>query len=184
VPGWLLGLTAVALAVFLAGVGLRLFAWPKPEGPAAAGRPPDAGAPPEATPAPVVPEGLGQVAAGGAHGAFFVARAPVTNRRLADWDHRHASRFKPDRLDAPATLMTYAEARNFAASTGMRLLREGEWHALTDLGLVADAAVWEWVEGADAAAAKQPTRRADRRTLRAADKGYANVTFRLAQDVP
>ncbi|MCK7532076.1 MAG: hypothetical protein MZV63_14125 [Marinilabiliales bacterium] len=53
VPGWLVALTAAAVAVFLAGVGLRVFAWPK--GPVTGPPPPALDAGPR--PAPVVPEG-------------------------------------------------------------------------------------------------------------------------------
>jgi serine/threonine-protein kinase len=183
VPGWLVAGTAAAIAVFLAGVGLRLFAWPAPPAPAAPAVRPDGGAAAASAPAPTAPEGMVHVPADAAHGAFFVARAPVSNRRLADWDHAHASRFKPDRLDAPATAVSFAQARAFAQSTGQRLLRESEFNAMRSLGLAGDPGLWEWVEGPDPSAPKQPTRRADRRTARAADRGYPDVTFRLAQDV-
>lgn len=185
IPGWLYALTAVALAVFLAGVGLRLLAWPQPPAaPAPAARPDGGGGAAAASaPAPVdPPTGMVHVPADAAHGAFFVARAPITNRRVADWDHAHAARFKADRLDAAATMVSFTQARAFAGSTGMRLLRDSEFHALKDLGVAPDAALWEWVEGPDPGAPKQPARRADRRTTKAADKGYADVTFRLAQD--
>jgi hypothetical protein len=81
-------------------------------------------------------------------------------------------------------MASFAQARAFAGSAGLRLMRENEWHALTDVELATDPALWEWVEGPDGSAPKQPARRLDRRMTRAADKGYPNVTFRLARDAP
>jgi len=180
VPRWVLALTAVAVAVFLAGVGLRLFAWPQ-AAPAAPPVPRDAG---PSVASVVPPAGMAYVPADAAHAAFFVAREPVTNRRLADWEPGPATRFKADRVDAPATMVSFAQARAFAASAAARLMRENEWHALADLGLATDPTLWEWVEGPDGSAPKQPARQRDRRMTRAADKGYPNVTFRLAKDAP
>jgi hypothetical protein len=180
VPGWLVALTAAAVAVFLAGVGLRVFAWPKSHAPAP---PPalDAGPPPS----PTVPEGMIFMPADAAHGALYLARLPVTNRAFADFDHGHAARFKPDRLDAPATQVSFAQAQEFARSAGKRLLRESEWHALTDAGLTPpDPSLWEWVLGPDPAGARQPAKRGQSVKSLLAAKGYGNVTFRLAQDVP
>jgi serine/threonine-protein kinase len=178
IPGWLVALTAAAVAVFLAGVGLRVFAWPK--------RP--AVAPPAAldagpAPAPTVPAGMIFLPADAAHGALFVARLPVTNGAFADFDRGHAARFKPDKLDAPATQVSFAQAQEFARAAGKRLLREAEWHALGDAGLTPpDPALWEWVEGVDKAGVRQPVKRGSSVKSLLAAKGYVNVTFRLAQD--
>jgi tRNA A-37 threonylcarbamoyl transferase component Bud32 len=181
VPGWLVALTAAAFAVFLVGVGLRVLAWPKPAAPAV---PPKAHFDAGSTAAPTVPDGFIFLPADAAHGALYLARLPVTNRAFADFDHGHAARFKPERLDEPATQVSYAQAQEYARSAGKRLLRESEWHALGDAGLTPpDPALWEWVAGPDQAAVRQPVKRGSSVKSLLAAKGYVNVTFRLAQDV-
>jgi serine/threonine-protein kinase len=197
--GWLWGVTAVSLAIFVTGLGLRVFARREApaatlppgagpvETPVAAAPPPapaDAGeqaAPPPAEPA--APEGMILVRDASGKPLLFVDRAPVTHRAYAELIRSH--RFARSAADRPVTGVSHDYAKAYAKMRGKRLLRDSEWQpALDTLGFVpAGMRTWEWIDDGREEAKDRPVRRVNEGADRRKPSGGKNITFRLAKDL-
>jgi len=190
---WLIAVTAVALLVFLAGLGLLLFG-PMPTPRAEVETPPDAGPPlprtrPDAAPPrdPEPPAGMILVRHDDHRAWVFV------DARAVSWDEIDDlfPRIKKPRgahADDPATGVSWDRAQSYARARGKRLVRSDEWAAAahTEGFVAAGKTLWEWVE--DGAGETRPVR-----SVRSLSEikplaqrppgGHGDVTFRLARDL-
>jgi hypothetical protein len=158
-PGWLVALTFVCIALFVAGlvVYLRRDGGAGPTGQAAA---PD------------------EVIVHRADGTpwFRVGARPITAAAYREVFPRHD---QPSRPDDAVILVTYNEARSFVATRGGRLLTAEEWDsaAVTPGVRLADDLL-EWVESPDGN--NRIVRGRGQRETRP-DKPHKDVTFRMAR---
>ncbi len=141
--------------------------------------PPDA---PAATHGPTPPAGMIVVAKNGAP-AMFVDARPVT---VAQFYAVFAKQKRPAgaKDDAPVTAVAYTFARAYAQTAKKRLIRADEWEAASAApGFVPSGpSQFEWVD-APATGDKRVVR-AGVKTATRPSGGAADVTFRLALDLP
>lgn len=189
-PRWLWVVTALAAAVFVAGLVVFLG---KGE-PATAGTGSGSGsavhdagvaAPPvDAAPAPVLPvapAGMVLVLRADGTPGFFVDARPVT---AAAYAVGFPKLKKPSAAaaDQPVVNAPYNFAKAYAQTVGKRLLTADEWQAAaTTPGVIASSSLFEWV--APAVGKKAPVRAPGKQEERPLS-GQKDVTFRLAQDLP
>jgi hypothetical protein len=179
-PGWLVALTFVCLAVFVAGLVVylrRSEATPAAPPPVDAGTsgsqaaPIDAGAvtPPQGTLLVRTRDG----------GQFFVDKTSVSLAAFRAVYKNHAQTGRPE---DPVVQVTYDEARSFAKTRNARLLTSAEWDAAIQVSGFASsgAAVYEWVESPD----KDKTVRSSKSSETRSDGRYKDVTFRMARSAP
>jgi serine/threonine protein kinase len=189
-PAWLVALSLVCIALFAAGlvVYLRRPADPAPPGPVdpgsagssaagsagsgAAGGSAGAGSGAEATP----PAGMLLVVRPDG-GRLFVDARPVSAAAFREVFAKYDPGAK---ADAPATNVSYNEARSFATTRGGRLLTAEEWDAASRTAdFSAAEGVFEWVDSpGDKKAIRQRNGKSDIR----ADAPHRDVTFRIAKD--
>ena len=125
------------------------------------------------------------VATAGNRPAFFVDRAPVSNRAYAELNPGH--HVPPDELSAPLIGLSYTAARDYAHARGKRLIRDAEWQSALDTFGFAPAGMryWEWVDdGTEDSARDHAVRRVEGGVSRHPSHGDKYTTFRLAQDLP
>ncbi len=176
VPGWLVGLTFVCIALFVAGLVVYLRRADGPSSPVGGAVPGDAavGAPDDARPsaAPV-----GMLLLKNPDGTQFYAEAQtVTAARFREVFANHNPTAKPDE---PVTMVSYNEARSYAKTRGNRLLTSDEWDvAATMAGFVVKDGLFEWVESVDD---KQKTVRKHGKSETRQDTQHKDVTFRMAR---
>jgi serine/threonine-protein kinase len=189
---WLVAITIACVLLFLVGLSLKLF------GPVSSQAAPPAAAtdagglgvnlvgpepePPAKDPTP--PPGMLLVRDAAGAPAFFVDRRPVTNAAWRGYMKTH--RFARGADDEPVTKVSFDLAKQYAGLQGKRLLRAAEWSpALATRDFVpAGMRLWEWVDDGDPAHADRPVRRVNDGAARRKAAGAADVTFRLAQDLP
>jgi eukaryotic-like serine/threonine-protein kinase len=180
-PGWLVALTFVCIALFVAGLVVYLR---RPEPADAAPVAPNVTAPPDAaivvTPIPSPPP-AGMLLVRGKDGAQFYADAkPVSARAFTELFKTHAAR-QPGNPDDVVISISYNEARSFAKTRGGRLLTADEWTAAAATpGFVSLDKVYEWVDSpSDQKTVIQHDGRASR-----PDAPHRDVTFRMARNYP
>ncbi|HEY0192342.1 MAG TPA: SUMF1/EgtB/PvdO family nonheme iron enzyme, partial [Kofleriaceae bacterium] len=181
-PGWLIGLTFVCIALFVAGLVVYL----RRDAGATSPTPAPAPAP---TPAPGSGSGSGRDSWGGvappagvmiavrkADGSpwFYVDPKPVTAARFRELFGGHK---QDGAAGAPVVMISYNEARSYAETVGGRLLTSDEWDsAMTTPGVAPADGLREWVESPG-----------DKKAVRARgvveirpDAAQNDVTFRIA----
>ncbi|HEY5927778.1 MAG TPA: serine/threonine-protein kinase [Kofleriaceae bacterium] len=181
-PAWLLVLTLLCTAFFIAGLVVYL---QRGSGEAAATTPPEPGSgstgsavsvTPDAPLVPKVPDGMILVKLGDGSQVFVDAQ-PVTAARFRKVfaDHK-----QPGKPDDSVVLIKYDEAQAFARTSNGRLLRAAEWTAAsTTPGFISMDGMWEWVESPkDARTVVQHGKNQPR-----PDKEHKDVTFRMAVDI-
>jgi serine/threonine-protein kinase len=183
----LVAVTVVSAAIFVVGLALLLFG-PMPERPEAqaAPPPPDGGPAPRADAAVLVeqtrppPPGMLAVPAEGARAAFFVDRAPVTNREYAEFKKSH--RFARKDAERPVTGVPFAYAVEYAKFRGKRLLRVEEWAAASSVPsfVLGGMKLYEWVDDGARDAGDRPVRGVNGAAREHKAAGDKSVTFRLA----
>jgi hypothetical protein len=175
-PGWLVALTFVCIALFVAGLVVYL----RRVEPA-----PHASSPPADASAAVAPSD-GSGAASGmllvrrTDGSRFYADArPVTVKAFKDIFKAHDQNAKPD--DA-VVMVSYNEARSFAKTKNNRLLTGDEWTAAAATpGFIALDGVFEWIDSPND---KEKTVRLHRTSETRPDAKHKDVTFRMARNAP
>ncbi|MBA3395416.1 MAG: protein kinase [Deltaproteobacteria bacterium] len=182
VPGWLIAVTLVCLALFAAGlvVYLRRDTGTKP----ATGQAGSAAAPGDAAVATVdatpasVPSGMLLVRKADGTPWFFAAAKPLTFATYREMFAKHEQPGKPE--DAVVNV-SYTEAKSYVRTRGGRLLTSDEWDraAVTPNFIVRDG-VLEWVDSPDE---KRKTVRAHGKTLTRPDARQKDVTFRMVKDL-
>ena len=191
-PLWAWLLTALCVGIFLAGV--VLYATRKPVGPAtpppaSLPEPPGTPAPPAAVipapakPAPITaPAGMLLVRKPDGTPWFFAAERTVTVTQLRQAFPHLGKRAKGASTDDSNVVdVPYTAARSYATANHARLLTEAEWDAATSTpGFVTAVGQFEWVESAT----KLKNARKPGGSEQRADRGFPDVTFRLAQDLP
>ena len=177
-PGWLVALTFVCIALFVAGLVVYLRrVEPAPVGSSA---PADASAmvvPSDGSPV-AAPSGMLVVRR--TDGSRFYADArPVTVKAFKDIFKAHDQAAKPD--DA-VVMVSYNEARSFAKTRNNRLLTGDEWTAASATpGFVALDGVFEWIDSPND---KEKTVRLRDTSETRPDAKHKDVTFRMARSAP
>jgi serine/threonine-protein kinase len=183
-PGWLIALTLLCIALFAAGLvvylrrdGGEANANPKPNGSGSVVAPAvDAAAAIDA--APSAPTNMVLVRKADGQPWFYADPNPVTVGAFRDLFPKH----DPTAAEKDYVVnVTYTEAKSYVKTRGGRLLTSAEWEraAVTPNFLVADGLL-EWVDSVDE---KQKTIRAHGKTLTRPDAKQKDVTFRMAKDI-
>jgi serine/threonine-protein kinase len=183
-PGWLVALTFVCIALFVAGLVVYLRrddassrASP-PTGMTGPAQPGDTGSAttvadePPAPPAPMVlvhkPDGSPW---------FYVDPQPVTARAFRQLFDKHE---QAGSAGDAVVMVSYTEARSFAKTRGGRLLTSEEWDsASTTPGFRVSGDLLEWVESPD----EGKIARQHGKSIVRPDKPQMDVTFRLAKQL-
>ncbi|MCE9573596.1 MAG: serine/threonine protein kinase [Deltaproteobacteria bacterium] len=195
IPGWLKLFTVAAIALFGVGIGIYLMRGggsssasttvvtdAQPGQDAAPPPPPPPVDAPPAAHVPTAPAGMIVVAKNGAP-AMFVDAKPVTVAQFyAVFNKQKRPAGAKD--DAAVTAVAYTFARAYAQAAKKRLIRADEWDAVIAApGFVpAGPNQYEWVD-APATGDKRSVR-AGVKTAARPSSGAADVTFRLALDLP
>jgi serine/threonine-protein kinase len=175
-PGWLVALTFVCIALFVAGLVVYL----RRTGDASGASPPaDAAVATAADAAPAVaPAGMLTITRRDGT-KFYADMKAVSFKAFRDVFKTHD---QPGAPDEPVVMVSYNEARSYAKTRGNRLLTSDEWDlAGAAVGFsVAGDKLLEWVESVDD---KQKTVRQHGKTEGRPDAKYKDVTFRMARDI-
>lgn len=162
-PVWLIVLTALCLALFVAGLVVYMQRDTTPAAPDKTG----------AAPAP--PAGMLLVTKPDGSPWLYVDARPVSAGafRTVFADHAGSG-------DDPVVLISYDQARSYAGTRDRRLLRGDEWDAAAGLPafVIADG-LSEWVESPEG---KREVRRRGKTEVRP-DGPQKDVTFRMAKDI-
>ncbi|MEZ4399789.1 MAG: serine/threonine-protein kinase [Kofleriaceae bacterium] len=186
-PRWVWGLTAVAAAVFVAGLVHFLG-----RGSAASAAAADAGvavddagvvavidAPPPPPP-PTAPDGMVLVTRPDGAPWFFVDARPVTAGAYAQGFPKLKAPKAAER-DKPVVNAPYNFAKAYAETVHKRLLTDEEWQAaVITPGVVASPTMYEWI--APAVGKQAPVRAPGKAALRA-QTAQKDVTIRLGRDL-
>lgn len=179
IPGWVIAVSFVSLAFFVAGLVVYLRRPEAAANPGIGSAPPDAGptATIDAAPAPP-PEGMLVVKKDGKP-LFFVDAKPVT---LGAFKAQFANHDQTGKPTDTVHSITYNQARSFAAARGMRLLTSEEWDAaaVTPSFIVAPG-LFEWVDSPDET--KRTVRQHGKTQVRADTTKHKDVTFRMAKNL-
>jgi eukaryotic-like serine/threonine-protein kinase len=190
-PGWLVALTFVCIALFVAGlvVYLRRDSEASAIGPGSGNPPPphDAGeavavadAQPEPPPPPPPPPPTDMVLVRKPDGTpwFLVDARPVTVGSFRQLFGKHE---QAGRDDDAVVMVSYNEARSYAQTRGGRLLTSDEWDsASTTPGFQVSGDLLEWVESPDE---KNKAARQHGKSVVRPDKPQKDVTFRMAKQL-
>jgi len=180
-PGWLVFVTLVAIAVFVAGLVVYLR---KGDGSPATGggttpppAPADATAVAVADAAPsAIPAGMLLVQPKDGSPPFYANARAITVGEYRQVFAKHEQAGKPD---DPVVGVSYTEAKSYALTKGARLLTSVEWDAaLVTPGFVAAPNFYEWVDSADE---KKRTVRTHGKASTRPDQKQPDVTFRTAR---
>ena len=178
-PGWLVALTFVCIAVFVAGLVVYL----RRDGETTTGRATGKPAPADARPSagadadPGAPATADMVLVKRGDGTtFYVDAQPVSVAAFRQLFGKHEQAGG----DADAVVMvSYNEARSYARTRGGRLLTSEEWDAAaTTPGFRVAGDLLEWVESPDE---KSKVVRQHGKSLVRPDKPQNDVTFRMAK---
>jgi serine/threonine-protein kinase len=181
----LLVLTIVSVAVLAVGITLKV-ASPGSNANAqtqvADAAPPDGPPPPpDAAPKPlVVPEGMAMVRRADGSPWFFVSNVPVTRGAYSKMFPRQKA--GGSGADSAVTRISSKYARAYAEALGGRLPTIEELLAARKAEVIAASGLHEWTaetEG-DKPVALSPAGKREQRK----DKGYRDLTFRVAKDLP
>jgi serine/threonine-protein kinase len=183
-PGWLVALTFVCIAVFVAGLVVYLRRDSAPPGKSGANTPSATSAPepprvidPRGPAARPEPAATAMVLVHRADGSpwFYVDPRPVTAASFRQLFGKHEQAGSPD---DPVVMVSYNEARSFATTRGGRLLTSDEWDSAATTPGVRVGDAFEWVESPD-----ENNRIVRQRGKSAArpDRPQKDVTFRMAK---
>lgn len=182
-PGWLIGVTLLCIALFAAGLVVYLrreTGEAKADGNGSAVTPPPADASAAVAPAidATAPANMLLVRKADGSPWFYTDANPVTVASYRELFAKHDPAANPQ--DA-VTNVTYTEARSYVKTRGGRLLTSQEWEraAVTPNFTVRDGLL-EWVDSPDE---KQKTVRAHGKTATRPDAKQKDVTFRMARDI-
>jgi serine/threonine-protein kinase len=167
-PGWLVALTFVCIAVFVAGLVVYLRRDSAPPGKTGANTP-------SATSAPEPAAAMVLVHRADGSPWFYVDPRPVTVASFRQLFGKHEQAGNPD---DPVVMVSYNEARSFATTRGGRLLTSDEWDSAATTPGVRVGDAFEWVESPD-----ENNRIVRQRGKSAArpDRPQKDVTFRMAK---
>jgi eukaryotic-like serine/threonine-protein kinase len=174
-PGWLVALTFVCIALFVAGLVVYLRRGGEPAAsPSGSATPHDARSAADAEPAP--PPDMVLVRGRDGTPWFYVDARPVSLAAFRTLFSKHEQAGDPD--DA-AVMVTYNEARSYAQTRGGRLLTSDEWDAAANTpGFRVSGELLEWIESADD---KTKVVRQHGKSITRSDKAQKDVTFRMAK---
>jgi serine/threonine-protein kinase len=176
-PGWLVGLTFVCIALFVAGlvVFLRRDAGRNP----GSAPPHDAGARAAGDAAIRAPTSdMVLVRKPDGAPAFLVDARPISVAAFRQVFARHDQAGSGD--DDPVVLVSYTEARSYAQTRGGRLLTTEEWTAAAGTpGVQTSSELFEWVETADE---KTKIVRQGSKSVPRPDGPQNDITFRMAKN--
>jgi serine/threonine-protein kinase len=185
----LMVVTALSVGVFLTGLGLLLFG-PIPERALAPPPPPpDAGPPPAVADAGILvdtsrppPLGMLLVPGAGARAAFWVDRAPISNKSYAEFFPKH--RYAKKDAERPVVGVSFEYAQAYARFRGKRLVRVDEFDAAAEVASFVPAGMklFEWVDDDGATGPSRTARGVSGRRVKKKASGDGTVTFRLAKD--
>jgi hypothetical protein len=166
-PGWLVALTFVCIAVFVAGLVVYLR---RDSGPSSSSAPGSGAA---TAPAPTT----GMVLVHRADGSpwFYVDPSPVT---LASFRQVFAKHEQAGGPDDPVVMVSYNEARSYATTRGGRLLSSEEWDSAAATPGVRLGDALEWVRSDDE---NNRIARQKGKSIARPDKPQKDVTFRMAK---
>lgn len=189
--GWLVGTTVFAVLIFLTGLGLMLFG-PLPEPAVTAAPVPDAAPPPpdaepEVKPPPEPPEGFLLLSDPNGKPLAFVSKTPVTYGDYSAMFPGQKPKTRNRRKNRQAVVkVSYVYAEAFAKGKQARLPTPQEWEAASKLPEFESAGdkLFEWTN--DGTTGEQAPRalRAPGKQARRRPHAAADVTFRLAMDLP
>jgi serine/threonine-protein kinase len=168
-PGWLVALTFVCIALFVAGLVVYLRRGDGPAGNATG-----------AAPAPA----SGTVLVHKSDGApwFVVDARPVSD---AAFRQVFADHGQPVADGGAVVMVSYNDARAYASTRGGKLLTPDEWDAaLSTPGVQAAGDLLEWVESPEGSDDKTKQVRQRGKSLPRPDQGQPDVTFRMAKPPP
>jgi serine/threonine-protein kinase len=166
-PGWLVALTFVCIAVFVAGLVVYL-------------RRSSEAAPKAATGASsAVPDGMVLVRKRDGTPWFQVDARPVSAAAFRQLFSAHA---QPGDAGDAVVMVSYTQARSYAQTRGGRLLNSDEWDsAAATPGVQASGDLLEWIESPDE---KVKMVRQRGKSLPRPDEPQRDVTFRMAKPPP
>jgi Protein kinase domain len=179
-PGWLVALTFVCIALFVAGLVVYLRRGDTGSGSAtgaAAGHRPDraATAPPAASDTVVVHRSDGTP-------WFVVDARPVSDAAFRQVFRDHTPAAAPS---GAAVMVSYNDARAYAGTRNGRLLTPDEWDAaLHTSGVQPAGELLEWVESPEADDEKTKQVRRIGTSQTRPDQAQPDVTFRVKQPLP
>jgi serine/threonine protein kinase len=169
-PGWLVALTFVCIALFVAGLVVYLR-----RDPSAGSAPAGSAAPPGGEPA-----ASAMVLVHRRDGTpwFYVDPQPVS---AAAFRAVFAEHEQPGSPGDAVVMVSYNEARSYAKTRGGRLLTNDEWDsASTTPGVLVSGELFEWVESPDETS--KVVRRRGKSAVRP-DQRQKDVTFRMARQL-
>jgi hypothetical protein len=194
-PGWLVALTFVCIALFVAGLVVYLRRAPASSGPSvrtgdasqpAPGKagpgklgPGDPSQPGPGDPATALtpPGGLVLVRKTDGSPWFYVYAKPVSAGAFRQLFAKHE---QPGGINDPVVMVSYNEARSYAQTLGARLLTSDEWDsAMTTPGVGVSGNLREWVESPDETKIVRRRGTAEPRP----DAAQKDITFRMAMRV-
>jgi eukaryotic-like serine/threonine-protein kinase len=176
-PAWLVALTLVCLALFVAGLVVYLRRAEAPRATTGTTSPPDAQVATADDAAAEPPAGM--LVVRGKDGSRFYADArPVSLAAFREVFKSHAQEGKPE---DPVVMVSYNEARSYAKTRNGRLLTSEEWDAVVQTAGFIGGEMLEWI---DSPATTDKAVRSHKTTETRADAKYKDVTFRMARDAP
>jgi hypothetical protein len=178
-PGWLVALTFVCIALFVAGLVVYL----RRDSAEIGSSPPpvqrDAGATTAGADGAVAqpPGDMVLVRKPDGSAWFYVDAKPITVAAFRQVFAKHEQGGAAD--GDPVVLVSYNEARSYATTRGGRLLTSTEWDsAATTPGFQVIANLFEWVESPSE---KDKVVRQPGKSVVRADKPQNDITFRMAK---
>jgi serine/threonine protein kinase len=171
-PGWLVALTFVCIAVFVAGLVVYLR-----RDSASSGQNGGKGASGASVVAPPAPAATAMVLVHRADGTpwFYVDPRPVS---VASFRQLFAKHEQAGGADDPVVMVSYNEARSYATTRGGRLLTSDEWDSASATPGVRVGDMLEWVESPDES--NRIARQRNKSVVRP-DRPQKDVTFRMAK---
>jgi serine/threonine-protein kinase len=184
IPGWLIGVSLLCIALFAAGLVVYLrrettaAAEPSKPGSGTTQAPAVIDAAPVATADATVPAGMVLVRKADGSAWFYVDASPVT---LAQYRELFSKHEQPGPPQGSVVNVSYTEAKSYVKTRGGRLLTAEEWdRAAVTPNFTAPADLLEWVDSPDE---KNKTVHAHGKTTTKPDARQKDVTFRMAKDI-
>jgi eukaryotic-like serine/threonine-protein kinase len=182
-PGWLVALTFVCIALFVTGLVVYLRSGNGAASSAAPVRGPErATTPAGSTTAPAAPGDTVVVRRSDGTPWFVVDARPVSDAafRRVFAEHR-----QPVAPGGAVVMVSYNDARAYARTRGGKLLTPEEWDAaLSTPGVQPAGDLLEWVESSESSDEKTKLVRQNGKSLPRPDQGQPDVTFRMAKPPP
>jgi serine/threonine-protein kinase len=185
-PGWLVALTFVCIALFVTGLVVYLRRGNGAASSATSAAP--ARGPDRATTAvgsasaPAAPSDTVVVRRSDGTAWFVVEARPVSDAAFRQVFAEHR---QPAAPGGAAVMVSYNDARAYADTRGGKLLTPDEWDAaLSTPGVQAASGLWEWVDSPASADEKTKAVRRNGQSQPRPDQGHPDVTFRMAKPPP